>query len=237
MTIRAVLFDFGGTLYDYATLAPGGEESLVELARWAGVTAERRVIIRANRNAMKRVFFDYLPRPYYLHRDLFRDAMRATLQELGATAQDDQLERYRELQWERQKSDFQLRDGVIETFEELRRRKLHVGMVSNIDEDQLRFMLDLSGVEPYFDAVLSSEAARSCKPDPAIFAAALDRAGCEASQTLFVGDSRKADVAGANRAGMQSVLIWHRADKPAPEDEPRAMHVISQIPELLPLLS
>ena len=36
----AVLFDFGGTLFDYETVAPGERESIIELARWAGVEAE-----------------------------------------------------------------------------------------------------------------------------------------------------------------------------------------------------
>jgi FMN phosphatase YigB (HAD superfamily) len=64
---RAVLFDFGGTLYDYETLEPGDRESLVELARWAGVKAKVETIHRTYRAALKRVFYHYLPRPYYYH--------------------------------------------------------------------------------------------------------------------------------------------------------------------------
>ena len=36
--IQAVLFDFGGTLFDYETVAPGERESIVDLAGWAGAT-------------------------------------------------------------------------------------------------------------------------------------------------------------------------------------------------------
>ena len=39
---RAVLFDFGGTLFDYETLAPGEREVLISLARWAGIEADER---------------------------------------------------------------------------------------------------------------------------------------------------------------------------------------------------
>ena len=73
--IQAVLFDFGGTLFDYDTVAPGERESIVDLAEWAGATGESREILRAYRGALKRVFYEYLPRPYYLHRDLFRDVL------------------------------------------------------------------------------------------------------------------------------------------------------------------
>ena len=73
-TVRAVLFDFGGTLYDYATLEPAERESLLELVRWAGVDAEPAAVLRAHREALRRVFHGYLPRRFYLHRDLFRPA-------------------------------------------------------------------------------------------------------------------------------------------------------------------
>lgn len=44
------------------------------------------------------------------------------------------------------------------------------------------------------------------KPNRKIFQIALDRCGLLAGGTLFVGDSPKADIAGANRMGMISVL-------------------------------
>ncbi len=37
LRVRAVLFDFGGTLYDYAVLEPAERDSLTALARWAGI--------------------------------------------------------------------------------------------------------------------------------------------------------------------------------------------------------
>lgn len=233
---RAVLFDFGGTLYDYASLLPGDAESLAQLCAWAGVEAAPEAIRHAQREAMRRVFHAYLPRRYYLHRELFRDAVVATLEALGATPQPEHLERYRALQWRLHARDFRLREGVLETLQALRGRGLHVGMVSNIDDDQLDHLLDVAGLRPHFDSLLSSEAAGACKPDPAIFAAALDRAGCDAAAALFVGDTLAADVAGANRAGMRSALIWHREDRPPPAGDVRPHHVIRRIPELLDLI-
>jgi putative hydrolase of the HAD superfamily len=97
-------------------------------------------------------------------------------------------------------------------------------------------MVNLAGLRNAFDSLLSSESAGACKPAPAIFAEALRRAGCAASDALFVGDTLAQDVAGANRAGIRSVLIWHRADKPVPEGEVTPDHVIRRIPELLDLV-
>jgi HAD superfamily hydrolase (TIGR01509 family) len=236
-TTRAVLFDFGGTLYDYAVLANAERDSLLALARWAGADADVMAVAVAHRNALRRVFNEYLQRRFYLHRDLFRDAVLGMLQELGAPLPlDEPLRRYRDLQWKRHAEDFSLREGVEDTLRGLRRKGLHVGMVSNIDDDQLQHLLAVSGVEPYFDSILSSEQAGSCKPDRAIFEEALQRAGCRPQEALFVGDTLRQDIAGANDAGMRSVLLWHREDRDPPDGDPRPAHVIRRIPDLLAIV-
>jgi 2-haloalkanoic acid dehalogenase type II len=236
VTTRAVLFDFGGTLYDYGNLQPGEAESLVELARAAGIDAEPAAVFRAHREALKKVFYGYLPRSYYLHRDLFRDAVASMVESFGIEPRGEHLEAYRASQWDRHRRDFVLRKGVHDTLKALRTRGLHIGMVSNIDEDQLAHLVELGELAPYFDSLLSSEAAGSCKPDPDIFHEALRRAGCRPDEALFVGDTLQQDIAGANRVGMRSVLIWHRTDREPPDTQPRPAHVIRSIPDLLSLL-
>ena len=233
---RAVLFDFGGTLYDYLALEPGDRECLVALARWAGIAAEDEAIRRAHRQAMQRVFSAYLPRRFYLHRELFRDAVVGMLESFGVEPDPAQLDRYRRMQWALHRRDFVLREGVVETLHALRARGVHVGMVSNIDDDQLEHLIDVAGLRDAFDSLLSSETAGACKPDPAIFADALRRARCAPQEALFVGDTLAQDIAGANRAGMRSVLLWHREDTTPPVADPQPHHVIRRIPELLELL-
>ena len=233
---RAVLFDFGGTLYDYATLEPGDRECLLALARWAGIDAEEPEVRQAYRQAMRRAFHTYLPRRFYLHRDLFRDAAAGMLESFGVEPDDAQLERYRQMQWALHRRDFALRDGVVETLQALRARDLHVGMVSNIDDDQLDHLIDVAGLRDHFDSLLSSEAAGACKPESAIFATALGRAGCAPGEALFVGDTLAQDIAGANRMGLRSVLLWHRDDREPLLEEVQPHHVIRRIPELLAIV-
>jgi 2-haloalkanoic acid dehalogenase type II len=236
MSTRAVLFDFGGTLYDYASLEAAERESLLELARWAGVEADAGRVGRAHRESLRRVFRSYLPRRFYHHRDLFRDALVGMLEAIGGAAEGDVLERYRQAQWQRHARDFRLREGVHETLEALRARGLHLGIVSNIDDDQLAHLIDLGDLRQRFDSLLSSEEARSCKPDTAIYEEALRRAGCAAEEALFVGDTLLQDIAGANRMGMRSVLLWHREDREPALDEVRPHHRIRRIPEVLDLI-
>jgi 2-haloalkanoic acid dehalogenase type II len=234
---RAVLFDFGGTLYDYDTLAPGDQESLQLLADLAGCGADAEAVQRTYRTALRRVFRSYLERRFYFHRDMFRDAVVEMLRELGSEADPDHLERYRRSQWELHRRDFRLREGVPETLTELRRLGLRLGIVSNIDQDQLEHLSELAGLERYFDWLLSSEEAGSCKPDSRIFTEALRRAECRPDEAFFVGDSLSQDIAGANRAGLRSVLLWHRRDRAPPPDREKPRHVIRSIPEILELIA
>lgn len=231
--LRAILFDFGGTLFDYGTTAPGERACLVELAHEAGITAEAKDVRRAYRASLKRAFYEYLPQPYYLHRDMFRDALLGTAAHFGVTFTEEQLERYRANQCQYREHDFRLRDGVTETLSALRRRGLHLGIVSNVDNDQFSQMIQLSGLEPYFDSLLTSEDVQSCKPDQAIFAEALRRAECSPREAFFVGDSLQQDIAGANRAGLRSVLIWSQAETNPSDAHAKPQHIIRSIPELL----
>jgi 2-haloalkanoic acid dehalogenase type II len=233
-SVRAVLFDFGGTLYDYDTLLPGDRQSLHHLAELAGAQTDSETVHRAYRTALRAVFRDYVRRDYYLHRDMFREAVDGMLRALGLEATEEQVERYREMQWRLHEQNFQVREGVPETLAELRRRGLALGIVSNIDKDQLDHLGRLAELERYFDWIMSSEEAGSCKPDARIFEEALRRAGCAADEALFVGDSIQHDIAGANRVGIRSVLLWHKPDRKPPDEHGiRPHHVISKIPELL----
>lgn len=234
-TTSAVLFDFGGTLFDYADLGRGQLEAIRALAGRLGLAASPAEFVAAQRRGTAAVFRNYLSRRYYLHRDFFSDALHATARELGVALAADDVAFYFETQHRNRARDFRLRPGVVETLDELRGRGLHLGIVSNIDDADLQHLIDLAGLRGHFDSLLSSEAAGSCKPDDRIFAIALERAGCPPEQALFVGDTIQQDVAGANRAGLRSVLLWHRDDRPPPEAGPHPHHVIRRIPELLEL--
>jgi len=83
-------------------------------------------------------------------------------------------------------------------------------VVSNWDSS-LRWVLERCGLEPLLDGAISSAEAGALKPDPAIFAPALELAGCEASEALHVGDTPEEDVAAA-RAARIRVLLLDRDD-------------------------
>jgi putative hydrolase of the HAD superfamily len=88
----------------------------------------------------------------------------------------------------------------------LRRRGMTLICVSNWDIS-LAEVLERCGLAGSLDAVVTSAGAGARKPDPAIFARALELAGCEAAEALHVGDTAAEDVEGAGAAGIRALLI------------------------------
>ncbi|MFI5892348.1 HAD family hydrolase [Actinoplanes sp. NPDC051513] len=81
-----------------------------------------------------------------------------------------------------------------------------------------------------FDAVVCSERVGAYKPHAAMFRHGLAALGLEAGDVMHVGDSLRADVAGANAAGIRSVWV-NRRGLPA-EDGAAATRVIGDLSEL-----
>jgi putative hydrolase of the HAD superfamily len=233
MPIRAVFFDLGGTLFSYRATRPHFDRLLEALARAHGIDGPLEALRAKYREAMGAVGADYNARPYYLHRDMFRAAFARLLRAYGCAARDS--EALYDGQSEVGARFIELRPGVRETLAALRARGLHLGVVSNIDDDQFRAIWTRLGIGELFHATTTSEEARSCKPDPAIYQAALAKApGVSARDVLFVGDSPQHDFAGAKPLGMRTAWITERALLLS--EALRPDHVIHEIPELLAVI-
>lgn len=82
---------------------------------------------------------------------------------------------------------------------------LKVGVLSNIAFD-IRPAFGVRGLDQYVDAYVLSFEEGAIKPDPAIFQILLDRLGVPADETLMVGDSEEAD-GGARALGCAFALV------------------------------
>lgn len=110
-------------------------------------------------------------------------------------------------------------EGAREALDALIAMGLRIGVVSNSDgraEFHLRNADMLRGI----GFVVDSHLVGIEKPDPAIFRVALGRLGTPSERTLFVGDLRSVDEAGARAAEMPFVLLDPLGDYAA-ADAPR----------------
>jgi putative hydrolase of the HAD superfamily len=97
----------------------------------------------------------------------------------------------------------------------LRERGAAIVVVSNWDVS-LHDVLERTRLRPLVDGVVTSAEFGAAKPDPSIFARALEIAGAEPGEALHAGDDLDADVAGARAAGIEAVLV-DRDGAPAPD--------------------
>ncbi|MEO0491856.1 MAG: HAD family hydrolase [Actinomycetota bacterium] len=67
--------------------------------------------------------------------------------------------------------------------------------------------LEPGGPLPHVPAIVDSTTVGIAKPDPGIFAPAIDALGTDRDRTLYVGDTVHADVLGAGRAGLPVVQL------------------------------
>ncbi len=116
----------------------------------------------------------------------------------------------------------------------LREAGFRLGVVTNGYATMQRKKIAYHELGDCVDFVLVSEEVGAHKPAPDIFEAAINRAGCDPENVLFVGDTADTDLEGACNAGVEAVLIDY--------DGSRAHHAgggtryIRRLGELLPLL-
>lgn len=101
---------------------------------------------------------------------------------------------------------YALFEDVIETITELQRRGFRLGIISNF-APTLKAILADKGILDFFEPVIVSTEVGLEKPDPAIFRLALEQAGLEAADVLYVGDHDKNDIWAPAQVGIDAVKI------------------------------
>jgi len=99
-----------------------------------------------------------------------------------------------------------------------------LGIVTNGPVDMAFIKLGRLGLSDFFpkERVFLSELIGYHKPDPRIYAAALNELGAAPGDVLFIGDTWEADVAGAMDAGLSAVWFNPRGKQPETSHAPLA---------------
>lgn len=121
-------------------------------------------------------------------------------------------------------------DGAVQAVRAVREAGYRIGVVSNA-EGRVEQDLNAAGFDGLLEAVVDSHVVGVEKPDPRIFAIALERLGGEPASTVFLGDVPAVDVAGARAAGIAPILLDRHdlyLDAPAPR-----LRAIAELPGYL----
>ncbi|MBD2194967.1 MULTISPECIES: HAD-IA family hydrolase [Calothrix] len=102
---------------------------------------------------------------------------------------------------------------VLPSLVNWRRMGIELGVLSNFDS-RIYSVLQSLGLRDFFSSITISTQARAAKPDPQIFAIALEKHNCSPDAAWHIGDSVEEDYNGAKAAGLRGILI-NREQKPA----------------------
>lgn len=232
MNVRSsvILFDLGDTLFEPLP-REYGEGNLLQFTRQIGIQESDRSVIECFAQAKREVASDFAKRTFYKHREFIATVFKTCCQSLGKDGSPF-ADAYANAQRDDVIDHLLPRSDCFSTLAELKRREYRLGIVSNIDDDWLGPLIDRWQLTERVDGILSSETARSCKPDRTIFQLACEQHACLPSQVVFVGDDEINDIRGAKDAGMTSVLYRPLSNQ---LNATLADHLINQLSDLLVL--
>ena len=107
--------------------------------------------------------------------------------------------------------DWQPYPDTIETLTKLSANGYAMGLISNTKSDwAVHAIVEKLELGKFFKAIVTSAAVRIRKPRPEIFTRALNELNVRPGDSVFVGDSVQADVAGAKMIGMHSIHVLRK---------------------------
>ncbi len=156
-------------------------------------------------DAYRRPFMDSRDRKYILVRDLISDGTERLLKRYGRHVLPEDRDWLHELYVRSHEENCALSRNALEGMKMMREIG-YLGIITDADTDYAFRVLRSLGVLELFDSVTTSEEVGVGKPNPHIFAKALEKAGKK--ETAFhIGDSERRDVKGARISGLVPVLI------------------------------
>ncbi len=212
--IRAILFDFGGTLMygrrDWTPVMAKADDVLTEHLREKGFDINPSTFpiefrksldeyFRQRENDLLETTYSFVLRELLRNKgydDLASDFLRNALDSLFSITQ----------------SNWVLEDDAIPTLQKLRTKGYNLGIISNAGDDaDVQQLARNFGITEYFDFILTSAACSYRKPHPRIFELALSNWYCPPGEAVMVGDNLDADIRGAQEVGLYGIWISRRA--------------------------
>ena len=206
MAIRAVLFDWDGTLVRSDSLVATAPEAAV--AHYARQKLHLAIRAEDFARALQAVIPAYEPGETETapHIDA---VIGSAFTWLGWSVGTDDVDSCSRLFFREATSRLSVYDDARALLSSLKFRGYRVGVITNAIFPGHLFqpLVNELGLSGYIDAFVSSADLGVAKPNAGIYLHALKTLGCEPHESLFVGDRVETDIAGARAAGLRAVLI------------------------------
>ncbi len=217
--VKACIFDAYGTLFDFASAT----------ARCTKIPDEHRAALTAlwREKQLQYTWLRALQRRYVDFETVTRDALDFALDSFGIASperRDELMAAYNTL------DAFPEVGDVLRT---IRAAGIRTAILSNGSPSMLRSAVHNAGLDSLLDAVLSVDAVRTFKTDPAVYQFALDELGLGVADVSFQS-SNGWDAYAASAFGMR--VVWCNRYRQRPERLPGAPDFEVQTLQALPAL-
>jgi putative hydrolase of the HAD superfamily len=204
LKVKAILFDLGNTLV-YQQLYEPFQRILQANGVIKSIEEIKKAFEKGNEDfdAERQVVFP--PHEFYVLWNM------KILKHLGITSSARELAAEIDRQWFKFSKIYVYPDAK-EALRKLKRMGLKLGVVTGSYEIDIKQILSAAGLEGFFDICVGADTTGKRKPDPEAFKHALNRLGVKAEEAIFVGDRLEQDYLGAQKVGMNALLI-QREDK------------------------
>jgi 2-haloacid dehalogenase len=191
VTIKAVVFDAYGTLYDIQSVAAVTDQAFPGYGEM--ITQVWRI------KQLEYTWLRSLMRRYEDFSVITRDALAYTLRILGLKYDADVFERIME-----KYVHLDLYPDARQTLADLKQYKLAI--LSNGSSEMLNTLVRNTGLDAILDATISIDARRIFKPSPEAYSLIETRLGVQPAEAMFVS-SNPWDAIGAKSVGLNTVWI------------------------------
>ncbi len=199
--VKAVLFDFWGTLAENGTYSP--------LRQTYNIL---RVRMKFSDFVIK-IESVFMTKPYEDQTSAFTEVCQAFNIEPRPFIIDKLIGI-----WNKNKLLAQLYPDTIPVLEELKKEKYKLAIVSNCPNNSVEPVIEKFGLGKYFDAVLLSWETGHLKTDKELFELAMKKLKVKKKEdVLMVGDSIPTDIEGAKNAGINAILVDRKGTREWPE--------------------
>ena len=202
-SIKAVIFDVDGTLYDYNTSEGYAEDKVCEYtSRRFNMTPSETSDLYYE--MLRRQEEELGPTNSAIHSRMIR--FQKFLEEIGRPVFPHALN-LTKLYWDTFMDTMIAEPGITELMRQLRYRGIHVALGTNMSATIQYEKVERLKLGGYVQTVLTSEEAGAEKPQKEFFDCLTRKINVRPEECVFIGDNAKLDYQGARRAGMHGV--WY----------------------------
>lgn len=99
-----------------------------------------------------------------------------------------------------------MKPGVVELLDFLKDQKIPMALATSTGRERTLRRMEMTGLGPYFSAIITGDQVVHSKPDPEIYQLACRALGTDPAHTIAIEDSRNG-ILSAHAAGMKVIMV------------------------------